>query len=318
MTVRVDWLAFTLRGLRLSDIQEHLVDWVPGEFVELEAGGSGYQRAAAGPGGCRVRWSPGREDIHAVLPGQWLGAVEPGIMLDILDWVHEHSWHLRLLSDGHEIAEVAVTRLDLSADDFAKVAAPSDVRAAVEAGNVVTHTREGVFYKDRRSGGETYAIGKRGSRQYLRVYDKAIESGGEVDSVRWELESRDEAAAGALSCLRLWDWGEVFRSRLVSFVDFRDRTVSERPERCPRLGWFEQLVGDAVKARPYAVVTPVASAEKSLAWLRRQVAPSLAAVHAAAGGDLGMVESLLMEGRSRWKAQHVLIAASELAEVSRP
>jgi hypothetical protein len=312
MTIRVDYLAFTVRGMTVAVVQERLLEWVPGEFVELDYGSSSYERQAVGAGGARVKWTAGRDDIHIVLPGKWLGALAPEAVLGVLAWVNEKAWYVVQHEDGSFKARVAVTRLDLAADDFAKVVTPGQVEAARAAGNLVTHAKEGEFIRHWPTRGETFALGKRGSLQYLRVYDKAAESGGEIDSIRWELEFRDEAAESALVMLLYREWGEVFATRLVSFVDFRDRSADARPDRCPRLPWLEQVVGAAEKVKPYELITPVASAERSLSWLRHQVAAVLAAVNAAAGGDLGLLESLLEEGRNRWKASHRLIASQDL------
>ena len=49
---------------------------------------------------------------------------------------------------------------------------------------------------------------------------------------------------------------------------------------------------------------PVKSIESMEKWIRKQVAPSLAAVVTARGGDLGVVEDLLHHGKRRMKSSH--------------
>ena len=119
--------------------------------------------------------------------------------------------------------------------------------------------------------------------------------------------TRDEAAQSLVRELVLGNWGEVWASRLVQLVDFRDRTAKSLVDRCPRSEWFQGIVGDAKKAAVYEP-RPVVSAEKVEGWLYRQVAPSLSAMTTRYGGGLGYVERLLKEGRGRWKAKHRLLA----------
>jgi phage replication initiation protein len=123
-------------------------------------------------------------------------------------------------------------------------------------------------------------------------------------------DTRDEAAQSLVRALVLGNWGKVWASRLVQFIDFRDRSANGLVNRCPRVGWFEAIVGNAEKAAVYEA-RPVVSAEKAEQWLYRQVAPTLSAMSARYGGDLRYVERLLKDGRTRWRVKHRLLADRE-------
>ena len=73
--------------------------------------------------------------------------------------------------------------------------------------------------------------------------------------------------------------------------------------------WFAGLVGDAAKARVYDPKPP-RTVEEVKAWIDKQVAPSLAAVVAASGGDMDYMSHLVVTGRSRWKGKHRALLAS--------
>ena len=88
-----------------------------------------------------------------------------------------------------------------------------------------------------------------------------------------------------MSQLVLGNWGDAWASRLVQLVDFRDRSANSLVNRCPRLEWFEGIVGNAEKATVYGP-RPVMSAEKAGAWLHRQVRPMPAAMTARYGGSV--------------------------------
>jgi hypothetical protein len=75
--------------------------------------------------------------------------------------------------------------------------------------------------------------------------------------------------------------------------------------------WFEGIVGNAKKATVYEP-RPVTSAEKVDTWLRRQVAPSLAAMMVRYGGDVEYVGGLMKEGKRRFKTKHRLLADGKL------
>lgn len=78
------------------------------------------------------------------------------------------------------------SRIDLTYDDHNKRMMPMDVfNARHERCALVSSTRAfNVVF----NGGVTFYLGKRSSERMLRVYDKAVESKGQNDSVRWELE----------------------------------------------------------------------------------------------------------------------------------
>ncbi len=127
-------------------------------------------------------------------------------------------------------------------------------------------------------------------------------SNGEIDAIRWELQLRDEAADHAAKLVLSGSTQQAYTSLLVGLADFREASNSNTTRR-PRTAWFLNLVGEAEKAL-LALPQPIKTVEKMELWLRKQVAPTLAAVVTAQGGDLQLITTLLTEGRRRWKAQH--------------
>ena len=103
---------------------------------------------------------------------------------------------LQLMHDLEALG-VKCTRIDLAADDFTRKRLVMDViHQAATAGHVVGFR----CYDPRRPlknmqtgqlAGDTAYFGKRGnhgSGRYVRFYDKGLESNGEVDSIRYEVE----------------------------------------------------------------------------------------------------------------------------------
>jgi len=284
-----------VEGVSVEEVEAVLGSYVVGDYLEVEHGMLGYERQKVGPGASRILWSAVRPEAHVVLPGNWCCGLAQEQMRGLLLWVD---------------ALGKPTRCDLAGDDWQRRVGPRDVRDAVERREVVTHTRSHRWYENVHTKVGTMYFGAPSSRQIVRVYDKREESGGAIDAVRWELQTRDEAAQSLAWALVLGNWGRVWASRLVQLVDFRDRSADELVNRCPRMGWFEAIVGNAKKAVVYEA-RPIVSAERVDWWLNRQVGPSLSAMTARHGGDLGYVETLVRDGRVRWKTKHRLLATGQ-------
>jgi DNA relaxase NicK len=294
--VSVDWLEFTVKDMPVRAMEHVVGSYVVGDCLEVERGMLGYERQKVGPGGSRILSTARKKEVHVILPGDWCGGLAKKQMGGLLVWVDVMG---------------KVSRCDVAGDDWRRRASPRDVKEAVERGEAVTHTRSHRWMENLYSKIGTMYFGAPTSRQMVRVYDKGAESGGAIDAIRWELQLRDEVAQTVVR--RLWreKWGEVWSSQLVQLVDFRDRSSNALVNRCPRMEWFQSIVGDAEKAIWYKP-RPVVSAQRVDSWLRRQVTPSLAAVVTRNGGDLGYIEELLNDGKARWKTKHRLLAEGEL------
>jgi hypothetical protein len=292
MTVGVDWLAFTTLSLRPSQVKQLVLSYLPGEFVDLDHGGLGYQRMAVGPGEVKAYWSPGRDDVHVEMPGRAVGALTEAQVRGLVVVVG---------------VKGSFTRVDVYGDDHEHLVTPRGVYDAATL--AVTHTdRDGWQFFENRRGGSTCYIGAAKSRQRLRVYNKTVQSGGRVDATRWELQLRHEMADVVGRRIAQQGWETVLREHLVQLVDFREREDGQRPDRCRRVSWFESLVGATGKAVVRAA-QPVRTLASVRQWIQSQVAPLLAVVVAAEGGDVGYLGELAEGGRRRWrKKHHVLLA----------
>lgn len=304
ISVGVDWLEFTVWGLEVVALQARLGSFVGGDWSEMDRGAYGYSDALRSSTGARILHG-GREDgdMHVILPGSCVGAMDEASIRGLMAWVRTAS-------------KYKVSRLDLRGDDYLRVVSPGGVYRAWMRGEHVTHAHSAGVQRriahDGTSTGEMFTVGSRGSRQYLRVYDKALETKGETDSIRWELEFRDEAAGSALDALILGRWGEVWASRLVQFADFRDPESNTNVSRRARVAWFRALVDAAVKAAVY-FPSPMRTVAEVREWFRRQVAPTLALLVTADAGDLSVVYDALDEGRRRMGAKHRAILAASAA-----
>ena len=93
------------------------------------------------------------------------------------------------------------TRFDVALDDYDKSIGYAELSSAVHERNYSGfrggRNIEGFDSKVRGSFGWTFYFGSPQSDKVLRVYDKSIESGGDIDAYRWEAQFRAEYAHAA-------------------------------------------------------------------------------------------------------------------------
>jgi hypothetical protein len=227
-----------------------------------------------------------------------------------------------------------VTRCDLTLDDWCKVITPMDLDVltsgaddpyALNKAQCVTRVQQSTFLRSKGpKGGDTWYLGGSKGDARLRVYDKARESEGEVDAIRWELQLRGDRAKDAVVMLaceanaRGGDLGAVMgwsiQQQLVRFVDFRQRDQDSNISRCDRLYWFCALVEGAEKARP-VVVKPPLTVERMHDYAETALPSWLATLADSAPLVAGVspelwIMSMLDEGRRKRSARHSMALRS--------
>jgi len=266
-----------------------------GDWVELEHGSYGYRQGMVGPGGAKLWWdAPERDDIHVSFPGKACRVAGQERLVSFLRYC--------LLHGGK------ATRCDVALDDYQRIVSPAVVQETLQSADVVTHaqkvlTQQGGCVGSPELTGATVYLGAPASRQRLRIYDKGLESGGEMDCVRWELESRKEAAETMVAALAHQEWGQVMVSRLVGFVDFRSADSHSEVEKRQRLPWFELLVGLARKASAYLPQVS-RTVEQVVDWLDRAIGPCLAVAMTFWQGDIEPLSRIIRDGQLRWRPKH--------------
>ncbi len=287
----VDWLEPSLWEVELREVERVVSGYIGFDFTTAERGNSYYENQRIAPGGAAIMWSAHRPEIHVQLKGDICQSMEEAQMRGLLGWL--------------DAKGAKASRIDLAADDFNKIVRAKDVWEALDRGDWSSHILEGNWTRDETlHGGMTVYGGGKGSRQKLRVYDKDEQSGGLIPATRWELQVRDDAAERMLKRLVLERWGKVWAERLLQMVEFVDRTVDEKPRRCPRLGWFEALVGSAEKEQGVYAPKPLPTLEQRRKWFKTTCGPTAAMIVKDDGGDIGFLLETVKSGESRLKSKH--------------
>jgi len=214
-------------------------------------------------------------------------------------------------------------RFDVALDDYAKKIPLDQVEADIRAANV-SGVRSFTVTESGRIGesatGKTIALGSPQSDKRLVIYDKSVESGGEIDAIRMEVRFRDKKADLAFKGWIDFDAGAVdlaapqYLAALVTgAVKFCDRSQGDKNiDRCPMLSWWQELVDRAAQGIKVAAPRVVKTLEKAMAYVDHQVGPTLAMLRLALGETFGpMIEAVVNDSIERLRPRHYAIIALE-------
>jgi hypothetical protein len=209
---------------------------------------------------------------------------------------------LELVAFLHSIA-FKPSRLDIRLDDYEKRLKPQDAKEYADNGQVFGFksgpTGRCYSYVSGRDGGETIyfgARGKNGAGKYLRVYDKSVESQGAIDAIRIEVELSSKKARdfwGLLVTADMQSAPAILLGAIAASIRFAQcRDNSGRSDRSENLPVWDELVGDAV-AVVWSPCIKQDSLQKSIKWLKHQVAGTFASVLEAISRIHGDTDSCL-------------------------
>lgn len=216
--IGIDWLAGTFeRSVREADEAKRLAFSVSGGRLPfhgwLPSGGGrhGWRYVWTGPAGAQLWTDHPTYGAHLSLPGQACELLGLKALLSVASAL-EHS-----------------SRIDLRLDDYRHRQTPQELleRLRNKDPGVVTKARNPARYSgDLGTGGLTVYVGSTASDRQLRCYDKRAESGGKVDSIRWELQTRRGASEAVRRDLVQANYdlikvGEIVCGTLRGFITFR-------------------------------------------------------------------------------------------------
>lgn len=188
------------------------------------------------------------------------------------------------------------SRFDVAIDDYSKTLNLDEVKLAQELGNFAYVEKCGYHEsgeRGKRQKGRTITFGSRQSQAYLRVYDKSVESQGETDAMRYEVEFKDDKAQFLFEQWCDVDYSDTQASaKLIAgaalgAVRFCDRSSGDRNlDRLPNLPWYEKLLNSVVTGYRLRVKKKQAFLNDSFAWVERSVVPTLSMLRKYMGDDV--------------------------------
>lgn len=237
--IKIDWLNVTFPAERLADVREH-VEQLFGPAEDRLFGIHTYQKSAGTEPGALLAWTDGRGEALLSIRGDAVDWLTPAQQLELVKW---------LASIG-----ARATRLDCAFDDYMRIVPLDVLRKNAHAGNfsgfgiIDGHKPLNPFTGEVKGDSVEFGVrGKDGSGKFLRVYDKALESNGAVDCIRWEIElskAKADAVFKTLAqCASLDDFTRTIAETIGGCIDFRARAGYERHfGRAPRLCWWQRIL----------------------------------------------------------------------------
>ena len=123
---------------------------------------------------------------------------------------------------------------------------------------------------------------------------------------RTEIQSRkDRAQAVAGMIANDVPIGVIVQGILRYYLRFLVRDHDKNKSRWKTAGWWERFLDDVEPIRLAEKTEMEATIEKRLSWIRRQVAPSLAAVISAMDGEMTAIYDLIQDGMERLKPRDI-------------
>lgn len=259
LTITIDWIAATFKdyydgnGELRNGSEEFVRGYASNGAVVPTTAHNGYTASTTDENGVSVSWNDDRKEMghHAIVSGSALRNLfqRQGISSEEV---------LRSCTAAHG----NITRLDLAKD---LIGPQDDIKAIYKAlqldGN--RGTAQNWNEINGNDGGYTLYVGARTSEKFIRIYDKAAESGlSDVIWSRFEVETKGKVArAVGTSLLNSRSWGDVFDTVVKAMV---------RPFSC---GAFEQFFSDR---NPAIALPKIERTTDREAWIEKQVLPAVA------------------------------------------
>lgn len=278
-SVGCHWLRISFSDKYLA----HVSDFVSNFYGDFDQDGFGlwsYDSRFAWAGGVSLNYDEDKDRSERVHKN-CITLDCPGSALDQLTASDQ-----QLLFELCNAYEGKCTRIDIYFDDYRRIVAPSEVYEVAKRGDFSGFRSYGRRERGDRNG-ITYdeiSFGRRGSYgsgSYLRCYDKKLESNGEFDCVRWEVEFTQRKADIVFKKLAdasddLDAFATLCGSLIAGSITFVHRNGDPNISRLSKYQWWDRItdiLGDRVSIR---VARTKDSVTGKMLWIKRCVAPSLA------------------------------------------
>ena len=271
---KIDWFNATFPLTNLDEVRT-VIETFLGPAADRDRGAAGYAQGVGWESGAILCWTEGRAECWLSLNGDSLDLIASSVKLGVLR---------QLASFGGKC-----TRVDIALDLARDLISMEDVHAAAVSGQVQGFRLYDAQRPRNMSTGEllgdTAKFGRRGKNGggcYYRIYDKGLESDGELDCIRVEPEfSGDKAHLVFLSICSQPDLpalSKFLAETAAGCITFADKSGAHGHEsRFKVLGWWESIRKLTGFAR--VVVDRVKPAlEASAAFIRRATPRNLARV----------------------------------------
>jgi len=312
--VGVHWLRISIPAKHLSHVRSYC-SFFFGDSSKDGYGLWSYDTRYSWPNGASLNFDSDPDRCALVHAGK--------ATLDLpgkaLDTIPQDRLHLFLI--GLRRYDPACTRCDVFFDDYQRLISPSALQDIIKRTDYSGFRKAQLkqrFERGRLIHDEVDlgTRGDNGSGKYLRVYDKALESNGQKDCVRWEVEFSKERAHTVfdkLSSVKTIDaFATLCGSLVAGAINFVHRTHDKNIRRLEVYEFWQQI-----KKTLGVLVVRVAIKHTDITemykWVFRQVSPTLACLRGTFVDDVDFTNwlyYLLDEGELKMSQRQINIAKS--------
>ncbi|MBA7518564.1 hypothetical protein ES705_10635 [subsurface metagenome] len=278
--VGVHWLRISFPTKLLAVVVEFLKS-VWGDFDQDGFGLWSYDTRFSWSSGVSLNYDEDQERSNRVHCGM-MTLDCPGSSLDEMA-----ALDLQLMIEYFQLLGGKCTRIDIFFDDYKRIISPIDVYEIAKNGDYSGFKTYNRRERGDRKNGMTYdeiAFGRRGSfgnGAYLRFYDKYLESKGEFNCCRWEVEFTQKKADAVFSklaqtCGNIDAFATLCGSLIAGCVTFVHRNGDPNIKRLERYSWWEnilEILGDCLHVR---IERKKDSLTGKIKWITQGVSPTLA------------------------------------------
>lgn len=325
----LDWLEFSYLpggrddGLQLwADFMDDFPEFED-EFAQTVLSGkgmNGYTNVYRFTDLYSIAYSPDNPDmgVHVIFPSHGLHKLCELFNLENVDDYAPAQKIFKILSER----SCKVTRMDVCFDDYSKFLRPSDFGEWAITQRIRSKCRQWMYYSSQQGEGDTFYLGKRGRDRLFRCYDKAYESNGAIDAIRYEFELKGiyaEQLQKDIAGGKKFKFSDMIRDmfEVTNKYEYKDgaskETIRKRkslagiaPEYLELLQLFDKLGLSDTDELKIDRVKRVPSWTRLFNWLNKYVLPSLYMYREVMGKDFLDEVILIQEGRLSEVRQRML------------
>jgi len=319
----LDWLTVVTSHRSHDDLQamvdfvaEYLADTFVLEFGVPFSAGRGcksYANSGSSVKGCQVGWNVeenGTSTCWLSIPGGAFRSIAP-----------RDAW--RMCCGLNQRWNAEARRFDAYIDDYLRRVASFQVLNACRSANVALVRSYAAFEKGLcgELPNPTIYLGSRESEKFVRFYDAERKHGTPCD--RWEVELKRRHALEAFLRYTSLEFepgaedefdekaSKFLAGLVVGAVDFVHRTDGERYSRCDRLPWWASLCDEVEESVRLSPARKAPSIERSLGWIKRQVALFMSCLRSGWGHDFfyRWLDAEFRAATPRYSAYHHAVIA---------
>lgn len=215
VTITLDWISFTFKETT-RESNAWFAKYANSETATPATPRHGYSGACKEENGILHMWNLEREEMghHVILSGSCLR--------DVIEYrgISQQALLQEIVNSG-----ASITRLDLAKDAKDVYVDYDDIWSDLERGNY-TGSAQKTARMQGSDGGDTIYVGSRTSDRFMRLYDKAAQTGNaDILWSRLEIEYKGMVAR-AVSTLLVQDvqWSSVFNNEVSRMLALPERS----------------------------------------------------------------------------------------------